>query len=207
MIFINCFVPVYYETKSVTFFQKENLMELGQQVSRGFGSLFMGCWSWWAMDIFTLMASYLGTTEVSAQTAMRSMGLLTFMIPVGFAAACGFYVSKFIGQGSAEHIRHYYNVSTSLSVIVGAVQIFFLIIFETAIINLYEVDTETAAQMRYCWPVFLTFVMFDTTQGIGGSAIRSSGKQKWGAFVTGVGYWAVGIPLAIVLAFKLDTGL
>jgi len=57
----------------------------------------MSCWGWWAMDIFTLFASYLGTEVIAAQTVMRSLGLLTFMIPVGFMMACQFYIGKFIG--------------------------------------------------------------------------------------------------------------
>ena len=52
----------------------------------------MGIWGWWAFDIFTLMASYLSITAVGAQTILRSLGLLTFMIPVGFAAASAILV-------------------------------------------------------------------------------------------------------------------
>jgi Na+-driven multidrug efflux pump len=41
-------------------------------------------WSWWAMDVFTLIASNMGDSNLlSAQHILRNVTLLTFMIPVG----------------------------------------------------------------------------------------------------------------------------
>ena len=79
----------------------------------------MGVWGWWAFDIFTLLASYLSTNAISAQTIMRSLGLLTFMIPVGFNKACSYYVGIYIGKGCEKSLMHYYNVAMIMSCIVG----------------------------------------------------------------------------------------
>mmetsp|Transcript_34418 Transcript_34418/g.42485 ORF Transcript_34418/g.42485 Transcript_34418/m.42485 type:complete len:92 (+) Transcript_34418:221-496(+) len=86
----------------------------------------MGVWSWWAFDIFTLIASYLSSELISAQTIMRSLGLLTFMVPVGFSKACGFYIGVYIGRGSEATIKHYYNVATLMAVAVGILQMLLL---------------------------------------------------------------------------------
>ena len=66
---------------------------------------------------------------------------------------------------------------------------------------------EISAQMHKCWPIFLVFVLFDTTQGNGMAAIRASGKQKWGAIVTSSSYWGLGIPIVCLLVFKADWGI
>lgn len=81
--------------------------------------LFMGVWGWWAFDIFTLIASYLSIHEVSAQTIMRSLGLMTFMIPVGFSIACGILVGRSIGQGSVAAIKQYYKLCMYISLVVA----------------------------------------------------------------------------------------
>jgi len=86
----------------------------------------MGVWSWWAFDIFTLIASYLSAELLSAQTIMRSLGLLTFMVPVGFSKACGFYVGVFIGQGCEKSIKHYYNVCMVMGITAGMLQMLLL---------------------------------------------------------------------------------
>jgi len=49
--------------------------------------LLMGFWGWIGFDIFTLIASYLSSVSVSAQTIMRTLGLLTFMVPMGLSTA------------------------------------------------------------------------------------------------------------------------
>jgi Na+-driven multidrug efflux pump len=57
----------------------------------------MNVWGWWAFDIFTLMASYLGAEVTGAQTIMRSLGLISFMMPVGFATGCFVFVGASVG--------------------------------------------------------------------------------------------------------------
>jgi multidrug resistance protein, MATE family len=79
----------------------------------------MGIWGWWAFDIFTLIASYLSVDEVSAQTIMRTLGLLTFMIPVGFSQASVILVGKSIGEANVPAIRQYYTLCMYLSVAVA----------------------------------------------------------------------------------------
>ena len=66
-------------------------------------SLAMGVWGWWAFDIFTLMASYLDSVVMAAQTILRSIGLITFMLPVGIMSACGTLIGNSIGKERADH--------------------------------------------------------------------------------------------------------
>lgn len=61
--------------------------------------------------------------------------------------------------------------------------------------------------MRLAWTVFTIFVFFDTTQNIGSNAIRASGRQKLGAFITGIAYWTLGIPVTCVLVFWQTWGI
>lgn len=60
--------------------------------------------------------------------------------------------------------------------------------------------------IKSAWFIFYWFVIFDTTQGVAASAIRASGKQKWGAILTGVSYWVFGIPITCLLVFTYDLG-
>ena len=85
----------------------------------GIMGMLMGVWGWWAFDIFTLMASYLSVDEISSQTIMRSLGLLTFMVPVGFNIACGILIGIKIGEGSERAIKFYYKVAMELSLLVS----------------------------------------------------------------------------------------
>lgn len=68
---------------------------------------------------------------------MRSLGLLTFMVPVGFSKACGFYVGVFIGRGSEASIKHYYNVSMIMAIAVGIFQMLLLWALKDQVIAMY----------------------------------------------------------------------
>ena len=83
----------------------------------------MGVWGWWAFDIFTLMATYLGQNEVGAQTIMRSIGLMIFMLPIGFSIACGIFFGNSLGEGRIKVAMQYYNVALFMALIVTFIQI------------------------------------------------------------------------------------
>ena len=89
----------------------ETVSNLGPIIGICSKSLLMSVWGWWAFDIFTLMASYLGPETTAAQTIMRSIGLLTFMFPVGFSSACGILVGNNVGAKKPKLAMQFYRVS------------------------------------------------------------------------------------------------
>lgn len=68
----------------------------------GISAASLGVWSWWAFDIFTLIASYMSIEDLAAQTVLRNIGLLTFMIPVGLSTAAVILVGNMIGAKNIQ---------------------------------------------------------------------------------------------------------
>ena len=50
----------------VYLFSRETVSNLMPILKLDLKSVAMGVWGWWAFDLYTLMASYLGTDEVGA---------------------------------------------------------------------------------------------------------------------------------------------
>ena len=50
----------------VYLFSKETVSNLKPILELDLKSVAMGVWGWWAFDLYTLMASYLGSDEVGA---------------------------------------------------------------------------------------------------------------------------------------------
>ena len=107
----------------VYLFSWETVSNVGPLLAIGLKSIAMGVWGWWAFDLFTLMASYLGPNEVATQTIMRSLGLLTFMVPVGFSAACRVHTGNSLGEGKPCQARTYYRVNLTCAVCATALTI------------------------------------------------------------------------------------
>ena len=125
--------------------------------------MLMGIWGWWAFDIFTLICSYLAIEVISAQTVMRSLGLTTFMIPVGVSTASSILIGQNIGSGNIRAIKHYYRVCMFLSAFIGMAQILILIPARDPIIAIFTEEEAVVNQMKLAWSIFLIFVFFDTT--------------------------------------------
>lgn len=67
----------------IKLFSSMTVTDYKDQLNLGMNSAAMGVWGWWAFDIFTLIASYMSAEIIAAQTILRSIGLLTFMLPIG----------------------------------------------------------------------------------------------------------------------------
>ena len=97
----------------------------------------MSVWGWWAFDIFTFMATYLGGTVAAAQTIMRSIGLLTFMIPAGFATACGILVGNSVGEKKPKLAMQFYRISGASCLVITIAQIIAMYFAETSFHKLF----------------------------------------------------------------------
>ena len=65
----------------------------------------LSVWSWWAMDVFTIIAANIPDSPpeiVNAQHIMRTMTLLTFMIPVGIVVSATILVGNNIGANKVK---------------------------------------------------------------------------------------------------------
>lgn len=86
---LNCGLVLFtgtFETyDDIHLFSRQSTTGYDEQLKLGLSSMAMGVWGWWAFDIFTLIASYLSATIIATQTILRSIGLLTFMLPVGIS--------------------------------------------------------------------------------------------------------------------------
>jgi len=94
------------------------MLKVEHQFFLGLSGLLMGIWGWWAFDIFTFIATYLSVNILSAQTVMRSIASMVFMIPAGLSIACHNLVGISIGKGSVPAIKYYYKLCMALSILV-----------------------------------------------------------------------------------------
>ena len=97
---------------------------------------------------------------------------MTFMIPVGFAFACGIFVGNSLGEGKSRVAMQYYNASLVFAVIVTFIQILVLYFGMDLVIGLFTNQEPIAAIMRYAWPWLLVYTFFDTLQIMGSTVVR-----------------------------------
>ena len=82
-------------------------------------------------------------------------------------------------------------------------QAMLLWVAQDAFVKMYTNIPEVAAMMEFAWPVLIIFTIFDTTQAMAMSVIRSTGRQGTGALITGIAYFVIGVPSSYYFAFTL----
>jgi len=137
---------------------------------------------------------------------MRSLGLLTFMLPVGYSSASGILSGNALGEGNSQKAMTYYKVCMMMASLITVFQMTVLLFARDAMIKMYTDIDAVEAMMIDAWPVLIIFTFFDTTQAMGMSVIRASGKQGFGAFITGTAYFVFGIPTSYYFAFVKEQG-
>ena len=122
---------------SVSFFSYETFRDLWPQFKLGIQSMGMSVWGYWALDIFTLMASYLSIEAIAAQTIMRSLGLYTYMLPVGLSTTASTLIGNSIGAESKLAINHYFKILITLAALIGLFECLLLYLTKDLIINFF----------------------------------------------------------------------
>ncbi len=100
----------------------------------------LSVWSWWAMDIFTVISSYMAIGVLTAQYILRNVTLLTFMIPVGIMMSSQIIVGNNIGANKVGVAKLYAYMCFKTAVIWGFCTILILLIFRPYILGLFTTD-------------------------------------------------------------------
>jgi len=81
------------------------------------------------------------------------------------------------------------------------------IIFRHKWALIFNDDPEVIALVASILPLVALFQVFDGTSAVTGGILRVKGQQLTGALLNVTGYYVLGIPFGIWLAFKKDMGL
>ncbi|KAF9285861.1 hypothetical protein BGZ68_003522 [Mortierella alpina] len=167
----------------------------------------MVCTEWWAFEVVSLAASYLGTIALAGQSVVVQTSSLLYTIPFGISIAASNRVGNLIGKGDHRSAKIASRVSLALAVIFGMVNSTMLIIFKERWGRLFSEDPEVVKTVAMVLPLVALFQISDGIAGVGGGVLRGVGLQHLGAVLNLVAYYLVAFPIGYVLTFKLGFGL
>ncbi|KAG0250209.1 hypothetical protein BG011_008575 [Mortierella polycephala] len=167
----------------------------------------MVCTEWWAFEVVSLAASYLGTVALAAQSVVVQTSGLLYTIPFGVSIAASNRVGNLIGMGDARSAKVASRVSIALSIIFGMANSTMLIIFKGGWGRLFSDDQDVVNTVAAILPLVALFQISDGLAGVGGGVLRGVGLQHLGAYLNVIAYYFVAFPVGYLLAFKLQWGL
>jgi len=162
---------------------------------------------YWAFSITTLWAGWLGHDALAAHTIAVSISSLTFMVPMGISFAAVTRVGNLVGAGEHRAAQRAGWVALGLGGTVMAVCAAGLIAGRRLLPGLFNGDAAVIALCAAILPIAGAFQVADGVQVVGSGVLRGMGKTVPAALANLLGFYAVALPLAYLLAFRGGHGL
>ncbi len=159
-----------------------------------------------AMAVATLIIGTFGTVALAANQVAMSVGNLLYMVPLGVAGAVAIRVAQEDGAGRRDSLRPVAFAALGLATVWLSASALVLALCGTAIAGALVADPQVAALAAVILAVFAAMQVFDGVQSTMLGALRGLSDTAWPAAVSLVAYWAVGLPLAWVVAVGLGLG-
>ena len=146
---------------------------------------------WMAFEILTLSASYLGPTQLAAQSVLITMATLGSQIPVPLSIVASTRVANLIGAGSSSSARVSATVSIITAILLGTLSTLIFIACKTQIAFLFTNDLEVAGLIINILPVIAGFQICDATSNMCNGLLRGIGRQDISGYVGLFCFYAV----------------
>eukprot|EP01114_Cavostelium_apophysatum_P021770 TRINITY_DN7680_c0_g3_i1.p1 TRINITY_DN7680_c0_g3~~TRINITY_DN7680_c0_g3_i1.p1 ORF type:complete len:531 (-),score=94.94 TRINITY_DN7680_c0_g3_i1:17-1609(-) len=175
---------------------REAFKEWKEFLKLGFPGALMLSLEWGSFEIAALAVGLLRKDVLlAAHLILANTVGLCFMVPLGVSVAASTRVGNLLGAGKYINAKK----SAVMSVFFGLTLLLFTSSLLFAVRNvwgkLFTDDADTIKAVSHMLPfIAFGFIMFDGMQGTCGGILRGCGKQKWGAVINLVSFYAVGIP-------------
>lgn len=171
----------------------------GRQLSLGIPSgLTLGL-EIWAFQLGTILAGRIDPIALGAHSIALNLASLSFMVPLGFSIGASAHVGQLIGAGECERAQRaahsVLKLLTGYALCAGVV----FVIARELLPDLYSPDPNIARAVASVLPIAGAFQLFDSLQAAGSGVLRGMGRPHVVAVFSLIGYFAIGLPLAVYL--------
>jgi MATE family multidrug resistance protein len=146
-----------------------------------------------------------GAVQSGAHQIALSLASFTFMGALGVSAATATRVGLAVGESRSPRRPGLLGIAVGTAIMsVGALA------FALVPHVLVALFTNDAAVIRAAVPLLMIaalFQLFDGAQGVAGGALRGIADVNFAFVANVVAHWFIGLPVALVLAFKFDMGV
>ncbi|KAK6454703.1 mate-domain-containing protein [Scheffersomyces xylosifermentans] len=154
-----------------------------------------------AYEIMTLFASYFGTTQLAAQSAVASIASLAYMVPFAVGIASSTRIANFIGGQNIDGARKATKMALVAALIVACINCITLFTLKKQIAQLFSQDEGVIDLIVKLFnPLVSLIQIFDGLASVASGIMRAQGSQKIGGVINFVAYYAFALPLALILS-------
>jgi len=167
------------------------------------GMLFNAC---------ALVVGVIGVLELAAYQIALNVASLAFMIPMGLSMAGAIRMGLATGAQNYPAQRRAASTTLVASVVIMALLALIVMVFGSQISHLYlkpedEGTREVTRLVILFLPLVAAFMVFDAYQVGANQLLRGQKDVRWPMVLTGISFWVIGFPFALITALKTPLGV
>nr|XP_034906025.1 protein DETOXIFICATION 24-like isoform X2 [Populus alba]XP_034906026.1 protein DETOXIFICATION 24-like isoform X2 [Populus alba] len=184
-------------------FTKAAFADMLPLVKLSISSGVMICLELWYSSILVLLAGYMknATVAISAFSICLNINGWEFMVCLGFLGSSCVRISNELGRGNAKAAKFSIKVALVTSIVIGLIFWVLCMVFSREMSYLFT-SSEEIAESVYRLHVLLAFSMLlNSIYPVLTGVAVGAGVQSMVAFVNLGSYYAIGLPLGILLGY------
>lgn len=160
-----------------------------------------------AFEVLTLASSYLGTSELAAQSILSTISSITWQIPFPLSIAGSTRVANLIGATLVGAAKTSAKVSFCGATIVGLFNMILLSSLRSYIPMLFSSDPEVIDIVAEVLPLCAAFQLFDALAANCNGILRGLGRQEIGGYIQLFCYYVIAMPISMGTTFTWNWGV
>ncbi len=160
-----------------------------------------------AFGVATVLAGRFSADALAAHQIALNYAALAYMIPLGISSAAAVAVGQATGAGQYRRARLSAVLAMALGVGFMLCSAALFILLPEPLIAVYTHDHNVMATGIGLLDLAALFAVFDAVQIIATGALRGMGLTRVPMLANLAGYWLMGLPVGVLLAFHFRHGV
>lgn len=148
LYFINSLNPNLVFSHKFFFFDKEAFKKVFEFLKFGIPAAFMCMMEWWAYEVISIYAGWLGVNELAATIIISQIFIIMFMNSLGITFAATSLVGNSLGSNLPNKAKRYTLVTILFGFICTCTLIFMLILFRNPVFRFMTGHPDVLEQME-----------------------------------------------------------
>uniref|UniRef100_A0A5B7AAT0 Protein DETOXIFICATION n=1 Tax=Davidia involucrata TaxID=16924 RepID=A0A5B7AAT0_DAVIN len=165
----------------------------------------MVCLEYWAFEILVLLAGVMPNSKIT--TSLIAMCVNTeatsYMIVYGLSAAASTRMSNELGSGNPDQAKKAMLVTLKLSTLLSLVIVVALAFGHDIWAGFFSDNSVIIEKYASMTPLLVVSILFDSFQGVLSGVARGCGWQHLAVGINLAAFYCIGMPIAVLLGFKL----
>lgn len=159
-----------------------------------------------AFAVIGIMMGWLGTEAMAGHQVALNLAAFTFTVPVGIGAASAVRVGHAVGRDDMDGARRAAGAGTVLGGTFMLLTAVAFLAFPGFWAGLYSRDSAVLAVAAALIPIAGIFQVADGLQTVAAGVLRGAGDTFHAFLYNAIGFWGIGLPVSVILTFRLDWG-